>query len=491
MAMTAVKSNEAQLPPRGLLIDGSWIDTDREIEIFDPATEEAVGVVADATVSDATRALDAAARAQADWASTSAFERTRLFRRAEDRLLAQRDRIARTIVLESGKPLAQAAAEIDAAISYWRWDAARIGQLHGSYAPSSDGTFRVLTTRKPVGPTLLISPWNFPALTPLRKMSAALAAGCCVIVKSASLTPLTSALLVEAVNGAGFPPGVINLIHTSDSGAISRGLMEDARIRKVSFTGSTAVGSLLIEQSGRHVTSTSMELGGNGAFVVLDDADLDLAVDQAIAAKFRNSGQVCVSVNRFVLERGIADEFVERFVDRTAALRVGHGLDEGTDLGPVITEGQRSRIVDAVARSRAAGSRLRFGGGVIDRRGYFLEPTVLEASGLDDPLASEEIFGPVAVTYTVGSAAEAVDFANSTPFGLSAYVFTKDVARGLSVAEAIDSGVVGLNRVAVTEPAAPFGGVKSSGLGREGGLGAILEFTEEQYIALATSDYRS
>ena len=319
-------------------------------------------------------------------------------------------------------------------------------------------------------------------------MSAALAAGCTIIVKSASLTPLTSSIMVEAVNAAGFPPGVINLLHTSDSAGLTGALMSDPRIQKVSFTGSTVVGVSLLQQAATHVTSSSMELGGNGAFIVLRDADIASTVQQAVAAKYRNSGQVCVAANRFILEEDIADEFIEQFVQQTAALTVGHGLDRDTGMGPLITAAQRDRVIEWIGRSVAAGSHIRLGGTPLDRPGYFLEPTVIEASGLDDPLAQEEIFGPVAVMYRVESAAEAVKFANRTPYGLAAYVFTGDVGRGLTVAAALDSGVVGINRVGVTEPAAPFGGVKASGLGREGGEDSILEFMEEQYVALARTD---
>ncbi|CAN5255013.1 NAD-dependent succinate-semialdehyde dehydrogenase [soil metagenome] len=473
--------------PENLLINGEWLSTGRVITVLDPATGEAVGQVADGTTADALKALDAASNSQRTWAAVSVFERARLFRAAELRLLEARDTIARSIVLESGKPLPQAAAEIDAGIEYWRWYAGQIGQHPGSYAPSSDGTFRVITNRKPIGPSLLISPWNFPALTPLRKMAAALAAGCTVIIKSAALTPMTSALLVAAVDGAGFPPGVVNLIHTSDSASLSRALMADPRLRKISFTGSTGVGRTLVEQSAQNITSTSMELGGNGAFIVLADADLELAVDQAIGAKFRNSGQVCVAANRFIVERSVADEFNERFVERAKSLQVGHGLEPGTDLGPVITGRERDRIVDAIGRSRAAGSKLLQGGDSIEGPGNFLQATVLDSVGQSDPLADEEIFGPVAVTYRVDSVEEAVEFANRTAYGLAAYVFSADVARALAVAEALESGIVGLNRVGVTDPASPFGGMKASGIGREGGGEAILEFMEEQYIAFASA----
>ncbi|GAA4376140.1 aldehyde dehydrogenase family protein [Agromyces bauzanensis] len=474
-------------PRPELLIDGRWQATGSVIEVRDPATDTVVGVVADGSPADGLAALDAAAASQPAWAAVSDVERSRLFREAEARLLAARDNIARTMVLESGKPLAQANVEIDAAIQYWTWYGGQTGQHRGTYAPSSDGSFTVITNRKPIGPSLLISPWNFPALTPLRKMAAALAAGCTIIVKSAALTPLTSALLVEAVEGAGFPHGVINLIHTSDSSGLSRALMADERLRKVSFTGSTEVGRTLIAQSAHNIISTSMELGGNGPFIVLDDADLDLAVEHAIGSKFRNSGQVCVATNRFIVQRSVADEFGERFVERVKQLRMGHGLDPETDLGPVINRRERDRIIDSVARSRAAGSKLLHGGEAVEGPGSFMHAAVLEAASPDDPLAHEEIFGPVAVTYRVDSAADAIAFANDTSFGLAAFVFTTDVARGLAVAGALESGVVGLNRVGVTEPASPFGGVKSSGLGREGGPESILEFMEEQYIAFAST----
>lgn len=473
-------------PRSELLIDGRWQARESVIEVHDPATDAVIGVVADGSPADGLAALDAAAASQPAWAAVSDIERTRLFREAEARLLDARDNIARTMVLESGKPLAQAEVEITAAIQYWAWYGKQIGQHPGSYAPSSDGSFTVITTRKPIGPSLLISPWNFPALTPLRKMAAALAAGCTTIVKSAALTPLTSALLVDAVEGAGFPRGVINLIHTSDSAGLSRALMADPRLRKVSFTGSTEVGRTLIAQSAGNIISTSMELGGNGPFIVLEDADLELAVEHAIGSKFRNSGQVCVAANRFIVQRNIADEFDERFVERVRQLRLGHGLEAKTDLGPVINHRERDRLVDSVARSRAAGSKVLYGGDPVEGPGSFMQPAVVQAATLDDPLAHEEIFGPVAVSYRVDSAAEAVAFANDTPYGLAAFVFTSDVPRGLAVAGALESGVVGLNRAGVTEPASPFGGVKSSGLGREGGPESILEFTEEQYIALAS-----
>lgn len=474
-------------PRSELLIDGQWRSTGEVIEVRDPATDSVIGTVAGGSPAEGIAALDAAAASQSAWAAVSDFERSRLFRDAEVRLLAARDNIARAIVLESGKPLAQANAEIDSAIQYWTWYGGQIGQHHGTYAPSSDGSFTVITTRKPIGPSLLISPWNFPALTPLRKMAAALAAGCTIIVKSAALTPLTSALLVDAVDGAGFPHGVINLIHTSDSSGLSRALMADERLRKVSFTGSTEVGRALIAQSAHNIISTSMELGGNGAFIVLDDADLEFAVEQAIGSKFRNSGQVCVAANRFIVQRSVADEFDERFVERVKQLQMGHGLEPETDLGPVINRRERERLIDSVARSRASGSKLLVGGEVAEGPGSFMRATALQAADLDDPLAHEEIFGPVAVTYRVDTAADAVAFANDTPFGLAAFVFTTDVARGLAVAGALESGVVGLNRVGVTDPASPFGGVKSSGLGREGGQESILEFTEEQYIAFAST----
>ena len=474
-------------PRSELLIDGRWQARGSVIEVRDPATDAVVGVVADGSPADGLAALDAAAASQPAWAAISDFERSRLFRDAETRLLAARDTIARTMVLESGKPLAQAEVEIDAAIRYWAWYGAQIGQHPGSSAPSSDGSFTVITSRKPIGPSLLISPWNFPALTPLRKMAVALAAGCTTIVKSAALTPLTSALLVDAVAGAGFPHGVINLIHTSDSSGLSLALMADQRLRKVSFTGSTEVGRTLIAQSARNVISTSMELGGNGPFIVLDDADLDLAVEHAIGSKFRNSGQVCVAANRFIVQRSVADEFDERFVERVKQLRIGHGLEPGTDLGPVINHRERDRLIDSVARSRAAGSKLLYGGDAVEGPGSFMQAAVLAAADLDDPLADEEIFGPIAVSYRVDSAADAIAFANDTPYGLAAFVFTTDIPRGLAVAGALESGVVGLNRVGVTEPASPFGGVKSSGLGREGGPESILEFMEEQYVALAST----
>ncbi|MEO7545483.1 MAG: NAD-dependent succinate-semialdehyde dehydrogenase, partial [Terrimesophilobacter sp.] len=370
-----------------------------------------------------------------------------------------------------------------------QWYAEQIAHIHGSYATSSTGGFRVMTAKQPVGPALLITPWNFPLLMNARKGGAALAAGCTIVLKSARETPLTAALFVATLEEAGFPPGVVNLIHTSDSAAISAPLLADQRLRKVSFTGSTGVGSVLLAQSARNIVNASMELGGDGPFVVLDDADVDLAVREAINCKFRNAGQACVAANRIILHRDIAAEFTEKFLAAARELPVGDGFDEKVVVGPMINGRQRERVARLVEDfQKVAGATLLLGGKSIDGDGFFFEPTVLSFPVKKHDFCNEEIFAPVAALYSVDSASEALKFANDTHYGLAAYLFTRDISRAITFAERLEFGMVGINRGIMAEPSAPFGGIKSSGLGREGGHDGLDDFLEPKYIALTVDE---
>jgi len=474
--------------PTGLLIDGQWVTTGKAIPVVNPADGTVVGEVSDGSPDDALLALDAASRAAAEWRAWSPRARATLFHAAYALLLSRADAFADVMVLESGKPRAEAAGEFALSSSFFLWYAEQVAHLHGTYQQGSPGGYRVIETHHPVGPSLLITPWNFPMLMSARKAGAALAAGCTVVMKSARETPLTAALFASTLHDAGFPAGVVNLVHTSNSGAVSSAVMADDRLRKVSFTGSTGVGTTLLTQAAANIVNSSMELGGDGPFIVLDDADVDLAVDQAIVCKFRNAGQACVAANRIILHSAIADEFTAKFVARTKELRVGDGFDPLAEVGPLISAKQRDRVVGLVDSFRNIGATLLTGGNVIDGPGFFYEPTVLEFPSHDHEFCHEELFAPVAALYRVDSVGEALDFANSTHYGLSAYLFTSDLSRAVTIAERLDFGMVGINRGIMADPAAPFGGTKASGLGREGGHEGIYEFMERKYIALTINE---
>nr|WP_308114736.1 NAD-dependent succinate-semialdehyde dehydrogenase [Rhodococcus opacus] len=472
------------LVTRTLFIDGRWVDTDSTFDVVDPATGEVIGSVADGRSEHAAAALDAASAAQADWAAVSPRARAELLHSAHDVMKSHADAFIDVLTLESGKPRTESAGEFHLSTQFLRWFAEQAAHVHGSYSPASAGDFRIITRQDPIGPSLLITPWNFPLLMPARKISAALAAGCTTVVKSAGLTPFTAALMTQVFAEAGFPPGVVNLIHTTTSGEVSSALMADPRLRKVSFTGSTGAGRVLLGQAAQNIMGTSMELGGNGPFLVLDDADVDAAVEHAIVCKFRNAGQACVAANRIILQSGIADEFTAKFVAATRALVVGNGFTDGVDVGPMISEKQRAEVHADVTDAVAGGAELLTGGAVVDGPGYFYEPTVLRFSGTTHPLACKELFAPAATLFTVDTVDEAVAFANDTDMGLAAYVFTRDLSLAMTVAERLESGMVGVNRGVMSDPAAPFGGIKNSGLGREGGHDALHEFLETKYIAL-------
>jgi succinate-semialdehyde dehydrogenase/glutarate-semialdehyde dehydrogenase len=387
------------------------------------------------------------------------------------------------MVVENGKALADARGEVTYAAEFFRWYSEEAVRADGHLAMAPSGANRIVVERQPVGVSVLVTPWNFPAAMATRKIEPALAAGCTVILKPASLTPLTALAVASILAEAGVPGGVVNVLPSARSGPVVAAMLADPRVRKLSFTGSTEVGRTLLRTAADTITNCSMELGGNAPFLVFDDADLDAALDGAFLAKMRNGGEACTAANRFYVHEAVADEFTTRFAERLAKLTVGHGLDDGTDLGPLVDEATRSKVAQLVDDSLSGGSRAVTGGHAPDRRGYFYEPTVLDGVAPDAGILSEEIFGPVAPVVRFSAQDEAIRLANATEYGLVSYVYTRDLRRGMQVAEALEAGMVGINRGIVSDPAAPFGGVKQSGLGREGGHDGLLEFTETKYIA--------
>ena len=470
--------------PCGLYIGGSWRETATTFPVYNPADGAEIAQMADGAPDDALAALDAAAEAQAAWRAVAPRARATLFHKAHAMLRERAEDFARVMTLESGKPLTEARAEFNLSAEFFLWYAEQIAHLHGTYAEASHGGYRVVSSHQPVGPCLLITPWNFPLLMIARKAGAALAAGCTVVVKSAQETPLTCALFAQVMHEAGFPAGVINLVHTSKSSNVSDTLMGDFRLRKVSFTGSTRVGSLLLRLGAENIVNTSLELGGDGPFVVLEDADIDLAVDHAIICKFRNAGQACVAANRIIVHEKVEAEFTAKFVARVKQLKVGNGM-EAVDVGPIISARQRARLRGMVEELVASGGELLIGGQDIDGPGFFFEPTVLRFNGLNEAACGNELFAPIATIFPAASAEEALAFANNTPFGLAAYLFTRDLSRAITLGERLEFGMVGINRGIMADPAAPFGGTKTSGLGREGGHHGIYEFLEPKYLAIS------
>lgn len=470
--------------PLGLYIDAGWRAGRGTLAVDNPSTGTVLTEVADGGPEEAMAALDAAVAASASWRAWAPRKRADLFHRAYGILMQRADAFADIMVAESGKPRSEAQSEFALSAGFFLWYTEQIAHLHGAYQDGSPGGYRIIETHQPVGPSFLVTPWNFPLLMSARKAGAALAAGCTVVVKSARETPLTAALFVQALHDAGFPAGVVNLIHTTTSADVSSALMDDVRLRKVSFTGSTQVGQTLLKQASSNIMNSSMELGGDGPFIVLDDADIDLAVDQAVACKFRNAGQACVAANRIILHAAIAEEFTEKFVAKAAALKVGDGFDPDVAVGPMISARQRDRALGLVKSFRRIGAELLSGGGAVDRPGFFLEPTVMRFPTTEHEFRNEELFAPIAALYTVDSVQEALEFANDTPYGLSSYLFTNDLSRAVAIAEHLDFGMVGVNRGIMADPAAPFGGIKVSGLGREGGHDGIYEFLERKYVAL-------
>ncbi len=472
--------------PKQLLIGGEWRDGSggESIAIEDPATGETVCEVADATPADAAAALDAACAAQPEWGASPPNERSEILQRAFEAMGERADELALLMTLEMGKAVAESKSEIAYAAEFFRWFAGEALRIDGTYKVAGNAQSRVLVMRQPIGPAYFITPWNFPTAMGTRKIGPAIAAGCTMIVKPAQQTPLSMLALAKILEECGLPPGVLNVITASSSGAVSEPIISDPRLRKLSFTGSTEVGRKLIAQAADQVLKVSMELGGNAPFVVFEDADLDEAVEGAMVAKMRNVGEACTSANRFHVHESVAAKFAERLAGRMGGLKLGHGGQEGTDVGPLIDADQRSKVAELVEDAVAKGARCLTGGSALEGAGYFFEPTVLSDVPKDARLLREEIFGPVAPVTTFANEDEAVAAANDTEFGLVAYLFTSDLKRALRVCERLETGMIGLNQGMVSNAGAPFGGVKQSGVGREGGNEGIEEFLETKYVAV-------
>jgi succinate-semialdehyde dehydrogenase/glutarate-semialdehyde dehydrogenase len=470
--------------PTGLLIGGEWTGgRGGRLPVIDPATEAPLAEVADATEEDGLAAVSAAHAALPGWAATAPRQRAECLRRAFDLMTARAEPIARLMSAENGKSLRDSRAEVTYAAEFFRWYAEEAVRIDGNLTAAPAGANKILVTRQPVGVSILVTPWNFPAAMATRKLGPALAAGCSVVLKPAEDTPLTALAVAGLLEEAGVPAGVVNVVPTSRPGPVVAAMMADPRVRKLSFTGSTEVGRQLLRQAADTVLSCSMELGGNAPFIVFDDADLDAAIEGAVIAKMRNGGEACTAANRFYVHEAVASDFTARLADRFGKLTVGPGLEEATDVGPLVNEATRSKVSGLVDGVTGDGGQVVLGGRIPDRRGYFYPPTVIDQVPASAAIAATEIFGPVAPVIRFSSESEVVDWANGTEYGLVSYVYTRDLRRGLRVAGALEAGMVGLNRGLVSDPAAPFGGVKQSGLGREGGHDGLLEYLETKYVA--------
>ncbi|MGZ4633696.1 MAG: NAD-dependent succinate-semialdehyde dehydrogenase [Oryzihumus sp.] len=473
--------------PTGLFIGGQWRDSSdgATIKVEDPATGEVLTEVADATVADGTAALDAAVAAQADWAATPPRDRGEILRRAFEAITARADDFAMLMTLEMGKPLAESRGEVTYGAEFFRWFSEEAVRIHGRWSTAPNGATRLMTMKQPVGPTLMITPWNFPLAMGTRKIGPALAAGCTMVVKPASQTPLTMLALADLLTECGVPAGVLNVITTHRTGDVMEPLIRDPRLRKLTFTGSTPVGKALVEQSAEQLLRVSMELGGNAPFLVFGDADVDKAVEGAMLAKMRNIGEACTAANRFLVHESVVEEFSRKFADRMAKLTVGRGTEDGVTVGPLIDDKARAKVTELVDEAREKGATVLVGGSATGDRGYFFEPTVLADVPTDARLFREEIFGPVAPISTFSTDDEAIAKANDTEYGLVAYAFTESLSRVIRVSEALEFGMVGINQGIVSNPSAPFGGVKHSGFGREGGFEGIEEYLETKYVGIA------
>lgn len=470
--------------PKGLLIGGKWISTDKSIPVEDPSTGEVIASVADASPEQGIEALDAAVAASADWAATDPRERGEILRKAFELLIERSEDIALLMTMEMGKPLAEARGEVTYGAEFFRWFSEEAVRIAGRFSVAPSGGTRLLTMKQPVGPVYAITPWNFPLAMGTRKIGPALAAGCTVVIKPAAQTPLTTLALAAVLIEAGLPDGVVNVITTSSSGKVSAPIIADPRLKKLTFTGSTGVGQKLIEQSAQNVLKVSMELGGNAPFVVFGDADLDKAVDGAMLAKMRNIGEACTAANRFIVHESIADEFSERLAQRMGAMAIGRGIEDGVQVGPLVDTAAIDKVTELVADAVQKGATVLTGGAALDRPGHFYPPTVLTGVATTAKVFREEIFGPVAPIITFSTDDEGIDLANDTEYGLVAYAFTENLTRALTVAEKLQTGMVGINQGIVSNPAAPFGGVKASGLGREGGTEGIEEYLETKYVGI-------
>jgi succinate-semialdehyde dehydrogenase/glutarate-semialdehyde dehydrogenase len=454
-------------------------------DVLDPATGDVIASVADGGVDDAMACVDAADAAAASWAATAPRERAEILRRAFELMTARADEIAHLISLENGKALPDARGETAYAAEFFRWYAEEAVRASGSVMTAPSGANRIVVLQQPVGIAVLVTPWNFPAAMATRKIGPALAAGCTVILKPASDTPLTALLMAQILSDAGVPEGVVSVLPSRSSGKVVSAMLHDPRVRKLSFTGSTEVGRVLLREAADQVVNCSMELGGNAPFLVFEDADLDAAVDGAMIAKMRNAGEACTAANRFYVHADVAEEFSSRLAERMKALRVGPGTDDDTEVGPLVNEESAAKVDELVSGAVGAGARVVTGGSRPDRQGFYYEPTVLLDVPRGAEILGEEIFGPVAPVLTFTDEDDAVRMANDTEYGLVSYVYTGDLARGLRVSERLDSGMVGLNRGLVSDPAAPFGGTKQSGIGREGGHEGMLDYLESKYVAVS------
>jgi succinate-semialdehyde dehydrogenase/glutarate-semialdehyde dehydrogenase len=483
---TITRSPETVGVPTQLLIGGEWVDASegRTFEVDDPSTGDVIAAVADASVEDGLAAVSAAEAALPGWSATPPRQRSEILRRTFELMTERTDALARLIVRENGKALSDARGEVTYAAEFFRWFAEEAVRAGGDLHTAPAGTNRILVLRQPIGVSVLVTPWNFPAAMATRKIGPALAAGCTVVLKPASDTPLTALALGALLTEAGTPAGVVNVVPSRRSGPVVSAMLHDPRVRKLSFTGSTEVGRGLLREAADCVVSCSMELGGNAPFVVFDDADVDSAVAGAMVAKMRNGGEACTSANRFLVQRGIAKAFGDRMAAAMGALRVGPGLEDGVQLGPMINAAGRDKVASLVSGAVSEGARVAVGGRIPEGPGFFYPATVLVDVPASAGILREEIFGPVAPLVVFDTEQEAITMANASEYGLVAYVYTRDLQRGLRVSEALEFGMVGLNRAIVSDPAAPFGGVKQSGLGREGGHDGLLEFTESKYIAV-------
>jgi succinate-semialdehyde dehydrogenase/glutarate-semialdehyde dehydrogenase len=469
--------------PTGLFIGGEWAKGNATFPVLDPATEEPLTEVADGTVSDALDAVSAAHDALPGWAATPPRQRAEVLRKAFELMTERAEQFARLMSAENGKSLRDARGEATYAAEFFRWYAEEAVRIEGTFMRAPSGANRILTVHQPIGVSVLVTPWNFPAAMATRKIGPALAAGCPVVLKPAGETPLTALAIAALLAEAGVPDGVVNVLTSTKSGATVSAMLHDPRVRKLSFTGSTEVGRILLREAADNVLNTSMELGGNAPFIIFEDADIDAAVEGALVAKMRNGGEACTAANRFYVHDSVADRFNAAFAARLRAMKLGPGLDESTDIGPLVNENTRSKVAELVDGALGSGASALLGGHVPDRKGYFYEPTLLDGVAADSAILATEIFGPVAPVVRFTDEADAIRWANATEFGLVAYVYTGDLRRGLRVSEALESGMIGLNRGLVSDPAAPFGGVKQSGLGREGAHEGLLEYTETKYIA--------
>ena len=488
--MSITPQDEARvlgLVPKGIYVNGEWRDSSDKsvIDVIDPATGKVLAQVANATAQDGQDALTAAHNSQAAWAKTSPRSRAEILRKAFDKVTEMADDFAILMALEMGKPVAEARGEVAYGSEFLRWFSEETVHQAGRFATAPDGKMRIMVQKRPVGPSLFITPWNFPLAMATRKIAPAIAAGCTMIIKPAALTPMTTLLFAKILEEVGLPKGVLNVIQTQSAGAVTGPLIKDSRLRKLSFTGSTGIGRRLIADSADQVLRVSMELGGNAPIVIFEDADMDKAIAGTMLAKLRNMGEACTAANRVIVHESIAEEFSAKLAEKMAALKVARGTEDGANIGPMIDSKSRDSIHELVQDAVQKGAKVLTGGAMPAGEGYFYPPTVLTSVPKNARILKEEVFGPVAPIITFKTEAEAIALANDTEFGLVAYAFTKDLNRGLRLAESLEVGMFGLNTGIVSNPAAPFGGVKASGLGREGGKEGIEEYLETVYIGIA------